>query len=201
MAEKAKSSRDRILEAYIELAYEIGIPNITLQKIADEAGVAFGTVRYYFSSEEGEIIHKAAFQTALAHSFREVANITAKLRTKKNANPVFVYVESMFDWVQQFPAYGSFLIYYYYLSSSKLRPSTELGDVNVKARQRIEALLFESIGMGFFKSVKNVKEAANAIHSSVVGHGFIAMVTGNKASFDLQREICKETINSYLMKG
>lgn len=193
-------SRDAILEAYVDLAYEIGVANVTLQKIADKAGVAFGTVRYYFSSDEGEVIHEAAFQNALAHSFIEIEKISARLRAKKNANPVHVYLESMLTWVRDFPAYGSFLIYYYYVSSSKVRTTTNLAEVNARARQKIESLLLESIGLGLYPPAKNLKDAAMVIHSTVIGAGFVAMATGTRVAFETQRELCLSSVDAFLKK-
>lgn len=115
---KTLGAENQILTTYMELCHRIGVANVTLQKIADQANVAFGTVRYYFSSEKRSL-HDEAFQLMLNKSYQAVEEIFFELRKKDSFDPVLAYAETMFQWVFARPVEGSFLIYLYYLSSTQ----------------------------------------------------------------------------------
>ena len=52
-AEAAAATRQRILDATIELYREVGIPKTTLKAVADRADVSRGTILHHFGSAEG----------------------------------------------------------------------------------------------------------------------------------------------------
>lgn len=190
-------SRSQVINAYIELAHRIGVPNITLEKIAAEAGVAFGTVRYYFNSES-TAIHDEAFKRVLERSYANIEIIFSQLRARKDFNPLHSYAEAMLKWVHDDRAAGCFLIYYYYLSASETPHEVSLTEIIEKARVRVESLLLEAVGMGLYRRVPNTKDCAQIIHSTVVGHGFVALALKTKKAFEQQTDLCIRNIDSLI---
>lgn len=191
------NSETQIVNAYIRLCHEIGADNVTLQKIADRAGVAFGTVRYYFSSGE-KAIYDEAFKLVLMNSYRSIEDLLIEHRKKGSFNPVHMYVETMFQWAKSFPHEGSYLIYMYYLSAAKVPLQILAGETVERARLRVEGLLHEAIGMGIYKPVKDAAECAAKIHSLVVGFGFIALSFRDPKKFEVQKRLCTKAIDEVI---
>src|SRR4051812_3252600 len=61
-ADGVLSSRDRLLEAAIDIAGRKGLDAVTYRSVASRAGVAHGLVRHYFGSREQLLIE--AFRRA-----------------------------------------------------------------------------------------------------------------------------------------
>lgn len=198
------SSEALILRAYIDLCYDIGAASITLQKIADRAGVAFGTVRYYFASEKKQI-HDEAFKSVLMSSYKSIEDIFFELRKSPKFHPVHAYVEAMFRWASENPADSSFLMYLYYLSSTRVTVAFPVSSTVDRARMRVEGLLHEAIGKKLYPNVRDSAACAAQIHACVVGfgfiaHGFIALGSSGKKKFEDEKSKCLEAVDSIVLR-
>ena len=191
------SSKELIIDAYIALSYEIGAANITLQKIADKAGVAFSTVRYYFTQSDFDI-HNEGFKRVMEKTFEHIQNSSHPIKKNERINPVHAYVDSMFHWITEDPVNSTYLIYSYYLASSKVEATVILSQVTEGARRKVQSALLESIGLEIYKPVKDSAACASSIHASVVGHGFVAMTMKSKDAFKSMREQCILMIDSLI---
>lgn len=191
------SSKELIIDAYIALAYEIGAANITLQKIADKAGVAFSTVRYYFTQADFDI-HDESFKQVMVKTFEHIKKASEGIKRSARFNPVHDYVDSMFGWVIEDPEKATYLIYTYYSASSQVNAKVSLAQVNEAARRKVQSALLESVGLEIYKPVKDSAACASSIHACVVGHGFIAMTMKTKDAFKSMREQCILAIDSLI---
>jgi len=191
------SSKVLIIDAYIALAYEIGAANITLQKIADKAEVAFSTVRYYFTQSDFDI-HDEGFKRVMEKTLEGIQSASVKLKKNAPQNPIHAYVDSMFHWITEDPENSTYLIYTYYLASSKVEAKVVLAQVNEGARRKVQSALLESIGLEIYKPVKDSAACASSIHACVVGHGFMAMTMKSKDAFKSMREQCLLAIDSLI---
>jgi AcrR family transcriptional regulator len=187
-----------VLEAYLKLSRRVGIAQVTLQKMADLAGVAFGTVRYYFATGE-KAIHDEAFALVLQDSYRYIEEVLFEKRRGTKFNPIHLYVETMFLWAIENPEQGSYLIYMYYLSTTDVPLKTEVAETVMKARLRIESLLHEAIGKGLYKPVRDPESCAAHIHALTIGFGFIGLSFRNDKKFQLQKKLCIEAIDRLIV--
>ncbi len=186
-----------MVRAYVELCYEVGADNITIQKIADRAKVAFGTVRYYFANEE-KALHDEAIKLVLTHSYQVIEEIFFELRRKSTFDPIDAYVDTMFQWIAEHPDEGAFLIYFYYLSATRLGLGMRASETVDKARLRVEGLLHEAVGKGLYEPVVNAAETAATIHALTIGFGFIALTFSDHKQFNVQREFCRRSVKQLL---
>lgn len=191
------SSKELIIDAYIALAYEIGAANITLQKIADKAGVAFSTVRYYFTQADFDV-HDEGFKRVMVKTFEHIQKSSEAIKRATRLNPVHDYVDSMFRWIAEDPENATYLLYTYYSASSQVDAKVSLSQVNEGARRKVQSALLESIGLELYKPVKDSAACASSIHACVVGHGFIAMTMKTKDPFKSMREQCLVAIDSLI---
>jgi AcrR family transcriptional regulator len=60
--EDGRRSRDRVLEAALDLIIEVGIDQVRLAEIARRAGMSSGQVMYYFTSKEHILLETLAWQ-------------------------------------------------------------------------------------------------------------------------------------------
>jgi DNA-binding transcriptional regulator YbjK len=192
------SSKELIVDAYIALVYEIGAANVTLQKIADKAGVAFSTVRYYSMQADFDI-HDEGFKRVMAKTFdhNEKSSVGINKRSLQ-FNPVHKYVDLQFTWITEDLENSTYLIYSYYLASSRVEAKVVLAQVNEAARRKVQSALLESIGLELYKPVKDSAACASSIHACVVGHGFIAMTMKTKDAFKSMREQCLMAIDALI---
>ncbi|RYZ69725.1 MAG: TetR/AcrR family transcriptional regulator [Proteobacteria bacterium] len=193
------SSKERLVDAYISLAYEVGVAHITLQKIADKAGIGFSTVRYYFTQDSFDI-HGEAFKRVM---LRSLESVERAVWTDKRSlvNPVHAYVDSIFDWINEDRINSTYLIYAYYSASSALKTSVDLSEVNENARRKIQSALLESIGLEIYKPVKDAQACASSIHACVVGHGFVAMTASSRDAFKTFKVQCLSTVHALIVNS
>jgi AcrR family transcriptional regulator len=60
--EDGRRSRDRVLQAALDLIIEVGIDHVRLAEIARRAGMSSGQVMYYFTSKEHILLETLAWQ-------------------------------------------------------------------------------------------------------------------------------------------
>ncbi|MES2768731.1 MAG: TetR/AcrR family transcriptional regulator [Bdellovibrionota bacterium] len=189
----------QILEAYSRLQYKKGANDVVLQDLADEVGVAFGTVRYHFN-ENGKDVGQEAVLHVLKTAYAYIDEHLFKARSTKNFNPIKSYIQIMFNWVREFPAESSLIIHYYYLCSTQLEQIIPNQIFLERARLRIEALIHESVGRKIYTSPNDVSSLALQIHMTLLGACMVVGTQRNDKEFDLQVKLCQDIIDQILMK-
>lgn len=185
--------RQHIIESFLNLAMKIGVENITLEKIAKEAKVAFGTVRYHFSPNQMSLTDSAVLYVVKSGQ-NYVNELISQERMKAEFNGVHAYIRANFDWVQKRKAHASFLLHYYYLCVTQVKVVIRNNLLLDSTRVRIRGLVHESIGSGVYSSVQHVDELVLQIHSIVMGSVIIAGTEGSEKSYQMQCEIAIDAV-------
>lgn len=196
---KNPSVEIQILDAYSQLQYKKGANSVVLQDLANEVGVAFGTVRYHFN-ENGKDIGQEALLHVLKKAYAYIDEELFKARPTKNFNPIKAYIRIMFNWVREFPAESSLIIHYYYLCSTQVEQIISNQTFLDRARLRIEALIHESIGRKIYTSLTDVPSLALQIHMVLLGACMVVGTQRNDKEFDLQVKLCQDVIDQILKK-
>lgn len=191
------SSKDKCLQAFVELCASVGIRNITLQKIADQAELSFGTVRYNFPDEASDI-ESEAFEYVLKSAYNLIeARIESDRSQGEIPDPLQTYIEAMFEWLAGNREQGSYLLYMYYCGTTKTSLKPLVDQTIAKARSRIQTLYLEGVGRKLYSSKIDPSELAATIHSLVVGHGFIALASKNIKQFKLEKTHCLRALEQF----
>lgn len=192
-----QSSKERLLESYLQLCYEQGAAAITIQMIADRAKVAFGTVRYYFAEEENRIDFEAIRYTAdKIYSF--IDEQMFQQRRQSGFNPLHAYVKVMGHWAQKFPHHASYEVYYYYLCATNVETPISNQSFRERAYARIESLLNEAIGMGLYPQIRHKTETAKMIHALVLGTVLTVVTSHRDKSARDFLENCQKNIDALI---
>lgn len=184
-----ENSKQRIMNAFLQICYEEGVASCTLQKVADKSGVAFATVRYHFNLQ-GHSLSLDALDYGSEVTYRWIDKGMLTARTEANFDPVLSYINVMFDWVHAEPVQASYLIYFYYLSTTKVQLPTQNDDLILIAQRRIQSLIHEGLGMKKYIFDGDVNFLSQQIHTMVMGGCVIALTTKNVDFFQQQKNVC-----------
>jgi len=184
----------QVIEAYLDLCFEGGITQVTLQKVAKRAGLAFSSARYYFSGEGKASVEASTVQYVLqnAHIFIEI-NLQ-NTRATLPFDGLLQYIVVMLNWGKEFPKHGSFLVYFFYLSSTALAKFMPISnsDLVATARRRIQSLYYEAVGQGLYPSIENVEKLTVQMHAYLFGRMGLYYSSKLKNESDFE-EIQKDT--------
>jgi len=181
--------RDQILAAYLEICSNEGIEAVTLQKVADRSGVAMTSVRYHFQLK-GLSLSQVAMEYVSAKTYEWVNAALLKARSEPDFNPVLSYVNVHFDWIQHRPLQASFLVYYYYLSTTKVPITIQNKELVEIAQRRVLGLLHEALGMKLYSYSGDTMALAQEIQLIVLGGCMNAATSRDEKFSRRQREIC-----------
>ena len=194
------SVQTEILDAYSQLQYQKGAAQVVLQDLAQEVGVAFGTVRYHFN-QAGRDVAQEALIHVVKKAYVYIDDEIFKARQAENFNPIHAYVKAMFGWVKQSAPDASLLVYYYYLCSTKAPVAIPNQLFLEKARLRIEALIHESMGRKIYPAPADVSQAALQIHMTLLGGCVVASTQRQDEQYDLQSSLCLSVIDLILRRS
>ena len=183
--------KESVLMAFIDLVYEKGIESITLQKVADRAQVAFGTVRYHYANKENNLTD-TAISYVYESGYKFIESFSSEARKNPNFNPVKNYVETMFAWTEVYPAQANMLMYYWYLCTGKNRTALVNSNYVDLAVQRLSSYIHEAIGMKIYQPTESVNNKAAQIHAAIMGAGIVAMTTRD---YELKKQMCLEMVD------
>jgi AcrR family transcriptional regulator len=187
----------KILEAYVDLAYELGPAMVTLEKVAKKAGVAFSTVRYHFAGEQLDLMRSAVFYVGAIGQNYIQAFVESRER-EANFNGVHEYTRGTFQWTLESPAYVSYLFHFYYLCSTRVNLVLDNKAFLETARGRVRSLLFESIGRGLYRPVRDPVTLAQQIHILVIGGVLTALTERDKKALNRQLKVVLDAIDSLI---
>lgn len=199
---KVSTSKEHLIEAFLKLAHENGAAAITIQLIADEAEVSFGTVRYHFNSEEVSI-ETEALKLLIQKCYVYLEEKMYIDRSHADFNPLNSYLLHMLTWVREFPTYASFLVHYYYLCTTEIKLPISNEAFIKRAHLRIESLLNEGVGLGLYPPFGNKALLSSLVHEALLGASLIlATELKNGTKIDLEKHIIKiKTHADLLIQG
>ena len=190
-------TKKKILDAYLSLCAEIGITQVTLQKVAKKSKLSFTTVRYHFAENSSGLEYEASMYVAqTGQRFTQLAIDNA--RKKKSFNTIKSYIDATFDWLEAYPDQAKFLIYFYYVSGTKQNLPIRNDSLVETARIRTTSLIHEAIGRGEVKKSVDAADLAPKIHAIIYGCGVLAMSIASKEEYHRSRRICWEMIQKLL---
>jgi AcrR family transcriptional regulator len=184
--------QEKILKAFIDICYEEGISNVTLQKVASRSKVAFGSVRYHFAGEKMDLLRAGVFYVVKIgqdyiqkHLFRE--------STKKNYNGVHEYISGFFRWYKEYPRYGSYLFNFYYHCTTDVEMYLDNREFLNTARARLKSLILEAVGSEHYTRPKHIDLVVQQIHALLVGSILVAASEKERKIID---QFCTATIQA-----
>lgn len=192
----------KLIDSFVLLAADIGIANITLQKVATHAKVAFGTVRYHFAGDDNLDLTQAAIFHVLQRGQAYIEKYIQKKRLSSGDkfNGIESYIDGTFQWLKDCRHDFSFLVYFYYMGTSNMKMAIKNNFFLDSARARVDNLLHESIGRGFYEKPKDTRRVILQIHALLVGAGTIACTETRKEAFKEQLEATLEAVNHILVR-
>ena len=189
--------KEAVLMAFIDLVYEQGIESITLQKVADRAAVAFGSVRYHYVEKENNLTD-SAISYVYQSGYKFIESFSVEARKNPEFNPVKNYVEMMFAWIELYPAQANMLMYYWYLCTGKNRTQLINSNYVDLAVQRIVSYIHEAIGKNIYSPTPSVQTKAAKIHAAVMGTGIVAMTTRD---YEAKKNMCLAMIEAIMKEA
>ena len=191
--------KDLILNAFFELCVEEGIEFVTLQKIADRSGVALTSVRYHYQLQ-GMSLTQVAIESASDTSFEFLDSRMLVARKSADFDPVLTYMKIMFDWLTAQPLQASFLVYYYYLSTTKVPLKIENKELTEIAQRRILGLIHEGIGMKLYKVEGSAQDLSVQIQMIVLGACISAITSRNVEFSENQKDSAFRLVTKLLSR-
>jgi hypothetical protein len=203
MVEKfsTQSASENILESFLILASEKGGPgSVTLQMVAKKSKLAFGTVRYHFSSPEKPSLEEAAIQYVFkkSYEYHDQFIIRARANSKDTFNPLHAYIDSMLGWAQLYPIYAQFIVYFFYLWTTHFgkKKYEKLKDNYYQTVfSRIDSFLHEAIGRGHYSTIKNTELCVQLIYDLILSECLRLAMNLGAQSLQQRKNICKQTID------
>ena len=190
------SMQIQLVEAYLDLIQQEGIEQVTLQKVADRAGVAFGTVRYNFVREGQPDLMSASTLHVVSLGYEAIESRLQVDRLKKNFNPLHSYVSAMFDWSERSRKEASYLLYFYYRCGTRNTLALSNETLLATARQRILRLMSEAVGLECYARLPQKPElSAGHIHALLLGALVIAGTERRSQAFRDQKKIVVQGVD------
>lgn len=162
--QRSQKTKFHILEAAIESYVTVGIEKTTFDRLAVNAGVTRPLVMRYFPDRDE--LFKLVIQF-IRENLQQMA-IQAMAKQTSPTSILKAYVQSTFDWIEQFPKHAKvWLLFYYYcgIRSDLLKINSELV---VAGHQRITLLIEAGKKQGTFK-VKDASICAKNIQNLITG--------------------------------
>jgi AcrR family transcriptional regulator len=183
-----KDKELRIVEAYIDTVEKVGVEKVSLQKVADQAGVAYGSVHYYFGAEENSLRDSALIFIAQS-SGEYLQKALLKAQSQPKVNSLHAYLEAKLRWNNQFPKYAQLWCYFLYLTTQNKEFRKLHGQMDEMDRNQIKTLIFQEVGKGRYKISPNQIEATcQIIHQTILG-AKVANATSDRSKDQLAERL------------
>ena len=168
------STKISILESYLLVAQREGVSNVTLQKVAKQAKIAYGTVHYHFGGENVDLLAAALCYVAeVCETFVEAALAPALVEPKKNA--LRIYVEAKLAWQARYPAHASMLCYVIYQASREPKHQALGAKMHAGAVSKIKGILLAEFGKGHYAPSKFLEDLAEEVFLILSGGQLVAL--------------------------
>lgn len=168
------STKISILEAYLVVAHGEGVENVTLQKVAKQAKMAYGTVHYHFGGENVDLLASAlSYVAEVCETFVEEALTPAMTEPKRNA--LKAYVEAKLGWQAKFPTHASMLCYFIYQASRDAKYRAVSAEMHGCGVSKIKGILLAEFGKGHYPPAKDLDERAESVLLILAGGQLAAL--------------------------
>ena len=192
-------SQQRILEAYLRICHKKGPDLVTLQMVAKEARVAFGSVRYYFAGPKNPSLLEAGLVFVLKSAYLDLEDwLLASRSSRAGSDLVLSYLDFHFDWIQKRPHHASFLLFFYYLNSIHRELPVKHDELRSIAYQRIQSLAAENSALGIWPTMQNLKTLVEELHQIIFGACIGALISGDISG---ERQRAHQSIRSLVSAG
>ncbi|MCB0356789.1 MAG: TetR/AcrR family transcriptional regulator [Bdellovibrionales bacterium] len=154
----------QIVEAAIKNYVTVGFDRTTFDKIAQTCGISRPLINRYFKNK-GEI-----FEMSLKFIRAHMQNKAISALNKHTASDkqLKAYIESTFEWIDEFPSYiQTWLLFFYYASINK-EYNKLLTSINNMGYERIIALINKGIEEKTFRCA-HPEEWAKWIQTAITG--------------------------------
>lgn len=172
LASKTRSVNVRsealILEAYYKCALREGVANVTLEKVAKESKLAFGTVRYHFSKPETSLHIAAAEDVVIKfQNFIQEQLDSFEENPKRSKDSILLhYARVNLDWIKLHPAYGSYFCYLVYEGS---RDGKQMSFFLKRGLDRILTILHKDFERNLITRDKVNRSNAHQVQALILG--------------------------------
>lgn len=183
MTKKKEDPKARLAAAFVTIASEKGVDQITLEAVAKKARVPFSTAHYQLRTMGLSII-EFGLRSVGTHGQEFTRNyLERRAREAPAENPLEQYLEGTFAWFKEFRPYANIWLFQYHAIAVNPQLRAIHQTFLDTAIVRIEKLIFESVGKGFYPEWSRretkipVSEVAIAVHSILMGGTTRALVS------------------------
>ncbi len=192
MLENETDKKRHLVRTTYRLIAEKGFCNLTLQDVADRAGVSKGIILYYFESKEALFL--AVLERLVANIDRHIRVQVSKAQSPKEK--IAAYVNAMFVSVDANREF--YKVYLDFLSQSMHHDRFKAFNLKFyeECRQHQRQIIGDAIEKGVCRPV-SLDESTKVIRSLIDGMG-IRWLYDDPSSFDDYRQATLNAVNAYL---
>jgi AcrR family transcriptional regulator len=173
--------KTKLADAFIDLASREGAYRITLEAVAKKARVPFSTAHYHLKALGVGLVEFGLREVGVRAQAYIQAFLERAGRESPKGNPLHDYVIGSFAWARELRPHASIWLFQYHLIAVN-EATREAHQIFLDAAlERIEKLIFESVGKGFYpertRRPGKTRDAAIAVHSLLIGGMTRALVS------------------------
>jgi AcrR family transcriptional regulator len=158
-----------IVEGFLKLAEVHGVPNVTMQKLADELKISLGSIHYHFGNKDGPSLLDCAILHVSQESIKYINFYIDRTLTNGTFKGIGTYIGVLYDFCRNYPHHGRLWLYFYYLSIFESKERENNQDYIPLMRNRIEQVITLSIGKGIYPKLEKMEQLSQKIHYSIIG--------------------------------
>jgi AcrR family transcriptional regulator len=170
------SKRIQILEGYLSLCLEIGVSEVTMDKIARKLNLSLGSIHYHFGGKEKLGLMESSIRYVSQESIKFINFELEQRLASDNFAGMSDYIDIAFKWIKTFPHHSRFYLHFYYLGSIDSHYADYHAQYLDLMRSRLTGLLFQGVGRGVYPELTNVEGLALKIHPVIVGSVLLSLL-------------------------
>ncbi|MFT6071379.1 MAG: AcrR family transcriptional regulator [Bacteriovoracaceae bacterium] len=158
-----------IVEGFLKLAEIHGVPNVTMQKLADELKISLGSIHYHFGNKDGPSLLDCAILHVSQESIKYINFYIERALSNGSFDGISTYIQVLYDFCRNYPHHGRLWLYFYYLSIFESKERENNQNYIPLMRNRIEQVLTLAIGKGIYPKLKDLTQLSQKIHYTIIG--------------------------------
>lgn len=185
---KAGLSREKIIKSYLKLCFQLGVEEVTLQMIAKESKLSFGSVHYYFGGDKKKI-RLAALEYVATEAKQFADSLMEKKHKKEKVNNfVLRYFAVSYEWIFKHPDQAAYWLYFYYLATVNNNYKKVMLLAREHSINRFEAAILKTLmNNDINMNSENVKSLCIDFNNYMVG-ALITFIAKGKKNIDKLEE-------------
>lgn len=188
----------RLANAYIELAATGGAYRITLEAAAKKAEVPFSTAHYHLKAAGCSLVELGIRAVGVSAQEYITSWLAERAKRDPDSNTLHHYIEGSFEWIKTYRNHGRLLLFQYYLISGSEIEQIKFQEFIDVAKLRIEKLIYENRGRGYYQGVKKPSEMSDSIHSIMMGAVTRGLVSNIPDSLNFHMLLTIKTVDELL---